>query len=96
MKDKIHLLNQPGAYSILLELLRRKDETIYITELLNVLNNYPRLCSLLEDMEVNDLVKISRLEKRQERRIVKLTEKGETLANYLDLADKLLSDENTN
>ncbi len=45
-------------------------------------------------MEVNDLVKISRLEKRQERRIVKLTEKGETLANYLDLADKLLSDEN--
>lgn len=96
MKDKIHLLNQPGAYSIILELLRRKDETIYITELLNVLNNYPRLCSLLEDMEGKDLVKISRLEKRQERRIVKLTEKGETLANYLDLADKLLSDENTN
>lgn len=92
MKDKIHLLNQPGAYSIILELLRRKDETIYISELLNVLNNYPRLCSLLEDMENKELVKISRLEKRQERRVIKLTEKGKTLANYLDLADKLLND----
>ncbi len=92
MKDKIHLLNQPGAYSIILELLRRKDDTIYISELLNVLNNYPRLCSLLEDMENKELVKISRLEKRQERRVIKLTEKGKTLANYLDLADKLLND----
>lgn len=90
MKDKVHLLDQPRAYSVILELLRRKDDTIYISELLNVLNNYPRVCALLEDMETRGLVTISHLEKRQERRIVKLTEKGEQLANYLDLADKVL------
>jgi predicted transcriptional regulator len=89
-EDEINILDIDHVYSILSFLRSRCGSDTFATELRQVMPNYGRMMAIIEQLELNGLVRLKVETRPRKRILISLTAKGTSVAEKLKELDKII------